>query len=144
MHGIEEAIKCAQQGGVGLVVYFNKEGRALGEVTKYLVYNARKRGGDNASQYFARTEGIAGVKDARFQALMPDVLHWLGVQKIDDMYSMSDMKHDAVVNSGIPIHRRHDLPAELIPPDSQVSLTSVCIHSKQGLTNIHVWLNTIG
>jgi hypothetical protein len=37
------------------------------------------------------------------------------------MYSMSDMKHDAVVNSGIPILRRHDLPAELIPPDSQVS-----------------------
>ncbi|KAK9893870.1 hypothetical protein P389DRAFT_186626 [Cystobasidium minutum MCA 4210] len=122
LHGIEEAIKCAQEGGVGLVVYFNKEGRALGEVTKYLVYNARKRGGDNASQYFARTEGIAGVKDARFQALMPDVLHWLGVQKIDDMYSMSDMKHDAVVNSGIPIYRRHDLPAELIPPDSQVEI----------------------
>lgn len=90
-------------------------------MTKYLVYNARKRGGDNASQYFERTEGIAGVKDARFQALMPDILHWLGVQKIDDMYSMSDMKHDAVVNSGIPIYRRHDLPAELIPPDSQVS-----------------------
>lgn len=94
-------------------------------MTKYLVYNARKRGGDNASQYFARTEGIAGVKDARFQALMPDVLHWLGVQKIDDMYSMSDMKHDAVVNSGIPIYRRHDLPAELIPPDSQVSCISL-------------------
>lgn len=27
----------AQNGGVGLVVYFQKEGRALGEVTKYLV-----------------------------------------------------------------------------------------------------------
>jgi hypothetical protein len=39
-----------------------KEGRALGEVTKYLVYNARKRGGDNATDYFRRTEDIAGVK----------------------------------------------------------------------------------
>lgn len=27
----------------------------------------------------------------RFQALMPDVLHWLGIQKIDNMVSMSDM-----------------------------------------------------
>jgi hypothetical protein len=27
----------------------------------------------------------------RFQALMPDVLHWLGVKKIDNMVSMSDM-----------------------------------------------------
>lgn len=40
--GIEECVKTAQQGGVGLIVYFRKEGRALGEVTKYLVYNARK------------------------------------------------------------------------------------------------------
>lgn len=31
---------------------------------------------------------IAGVKDMRFQALMPDVLHWLGVKKIDNMISM--------------------------------------------------------
>lgn len=38
----------------GVIVYFRKEGRALGEVTKYLVYNLRKRqeGGDSASQYF--------------------------------------------------------------------------------------------
>ncbi|KAI4226136.1 MAG: hypothetical protein L6R36_003378 [Xanthoria steineri] len=40
--GIEEAVKEAQRGGSGVVVYFRKEGRALGEVTKYLVYNASK------------------------------------------------------------------------------------------------------
>ena len=71
--GIEEAVKEAQQGGSGVVIYFRKEGRALGEVTKYLVYNARTRGEDRASEYFKRTENIAGVKDMRFQALMPDV-----------------------------------------------------------------------
>lgn len=32
---------------------------------------------------------IAGVKDMRFQLLMPDVLHWLGIKKIDNMISMS-------------------------------------------------------
>ena len=31
---IEECIRCVQRGGVGVVVYFRKEGRALGEVTK--------------------------------------------------------------------------------------------------------------
>eukprot|EP00961_Rhodomonas_salina_P078438 1054570-Rhodomonas_salina.1 len=31
----------AQEGGVGVIVYFRKEGRSLGEVTKFLVYNAR-------------------------------------------------------------------------------------------------------
>lgn len=59
--GIEEAVKMAQNGGSGVVIYFRKEGRALGEVTKYLVYNARKRGSDKASEYFKRTENIAGM-----------------------------------------------------------------------------------
>ncbi|KAK2047680.1 GTP cyclohydrolase II [Colletotrichum somersetense] len=120
--GIEEAVKEAQNGGSGVVIYFRKEGRALGEVTKYLVYNARKRGEDRASDYFKRTENIAGVKDMRFQALMPDILHWLGIRKIDRMLSMSNMKHDAIVGQGIPIHERVELPEDLIPADSRVEI----------------------
>ncbi|KAK5706754.1 Uracil-regulated protein 1 [Elasticomyces elasticus] len=120
--GIEEAVRCAQQGGSGVVIYFRKEGRALGEVTKYLVYNARKRGSDKASEYFKRTENIAGVKDMRFQALMPDVLHWLGITKIDRMVSMSDMKHDAIVQQGIPIAERIPIPEDMIPEDSRVEI----------------------
>ncbi|KAK0720483.1 GTP cyclohydrolase N terminal-domain-containing protein [Lasiosphaeris hirsuta] len=120
--GIEEAVKEAQNGGTGVVIYFRKEGRALGEVTKYLVYNARKRGEDRASDYFKRTENIAGVKDMRFQALMPDILHWLGITKIDRMLSMSNMKHDAIVGQGIPIHERVELPESWIPADSRVEI----------------------
>lgn len=54
---------------VGVIVYFRKEGRALGEVTKYLVYNRRKRqeGGDRAEQYFMCTTHVAGMEDSRFQ-----------------------------------------------------------------------------
>ncbi|KAI9139144.1 GTP cyclohydrolase N terminal-domain-containing protein [Paraphysoderma sedebokerense] len=122
MYGIEECVREAQNGGSGVIVYFRKEGRALGEVTKYLVYNARKRGGDLASAYFQRTENVAGVKDARFQALMPDVLHWLGITKVDRMMSMSNMKYDAIVNSGIKIVERVPIPDELIPPDSRVEI----------------------
>lgn len=74
----------------------------MGEVTKYLgeyraspcmlastdapsaVYNARKRGTDTAAKYFQRTQDIAGVEDMRFQVIgPPDVLHWLGITKID-------------------------------------------------------------
>ncbi|RKO88406.1 GTP cyclohydrolase N terminal-domain-containing protein [Blyttiomyces helicus] len=124
IYGIEECVRTAQRGGVGLCVYFRKEGRALGEVTKYLVYNARKRaeGGDTAASYFARTENIAGVKDMRFQATMPDVLHWLGITKIDNMISMSNMKYDAIVNSGIKILNRVPIPDGLLPPDSRVEI----------------------
>ncbi|KAJ3053938.1 Uracil-regulated protein 1 [Rhizophlyctis rosea] len=122
--GIVECIRAAQNGGVGLIVYFRKEGRALGEVTKYLVYNARKRaeGGDTAAKYFERTENIAGVKDMRFQATMPDVLHWLGITKIDRMISMSNMKYDAIVGAGIPILERVPIPADMLPPDSKVEI----------------------
>jgi GTP cyclohydrolase II len=123
-HAIEECIRGAQQGGVGLVAYSRKEGRALGEVTKFLVYNARKRqpGGDTADRYFARTECVAGVQDMRFQELMPDVLHWLGVRRIHRLVSMSNLKHDAITGSGITIDERVDIPAELIPADARVEI----------------------
>ncbi len=124
VHGIEEAIKTAQRGGAGVVVYFRKEGRALGEVTKFLVYNARKRqkDGDSAATYFYRTECVAGVQDMRFQELMPDVLHWMGIKRIDNFISMSDMKYNAIVKTGIQIVNRVSIPDELIPKDAQVEM----------------------
>src|SRR5262244_3187257 len=123
-HGIEIAIQMAQAGGVGLVVYNRKEGRALGEVTKFLVYNARKRqkGGDRPAGYFKRTECVAGVRDMRFQELMPDVLHWLGITRIHRFASMSDMKCDALVRQGIAIDERVPLPDDMIPPDARVEI----------------------
>jgi GTP cyclohydrolase II len=124
VHGIEECVKEAQKGGAGVIVYNRKEGRALGEVTKFLVYNARKRqeGGDQAATYFERTECVAGVQDARFQQLMPDVLHWLGIRRIDRLMSMSNMKYDAIVGSGIEVVERVPIPPELVPSDANVEL----------------------
>lgn len=58
----------------------------------------------------------------RFQALMPDILHWLGITKIDRMLSMSNMKHDAIVESGIKILERIPIPEEMIPSDSRVEI----------------------
>ena len=123
-HAIEECIAGTQRGGVGLVSYSRKEGRALGEVTKFLVYNARKRqiGGDTADQYFARTECVAGVQDMRFQELMPDVLHWLGITRIHRLVSMSNMKYDAITGSGITVGERVNIPDDLIPADARVEI----------------------
>src|SRR5579864_2953212 len=124
IHGIEESASGAQEGGLGLVVYNRKEGRALGEVTKFLVYNARKRqeGGDAAAQYFERTECVAGVQDARFQQLMPDAVHWLGIKRIDRFVSMSDMKYDALVSQGVDIVERVAIPDALVPADAHVEI----------------------
>lgn len=123
-HGIEVCVEAAQRGGAGLIVYNRKEGRGLGEVTKFLVYNARKRqpGGDRADAYFERTECVAGVQDVRFQELMPDVLHWFGITRIDRFVSMSNMKHDAITRQGIEIVERVSIPDDLIPDDAKVEM----------------------
>jgi GTP cyclohydrolase II len=126
VHGVEVCVQTAQEGGVGVIVYCRKEGRALGEVTKFLVYNARKRqeGGDRAAAYFARTECVAGVQDMRFQELMPDVLHWLGITKIDRLVSMSDLKYRAITGAGIQVKERVPLPEERIPADARVEIVA--------------------
>ncbi|MEL6903128.1 MAG: GTP cyclohydrolase II, partial [Cyanobacteria bacterium J06606_4] len=126
VHGIEVALKTAQAGGAGIIIYARKEGRALGEVTKFLVYNARKRqeGGDRADTYFTRTECVAGVQDMRFQELMPDVMHWLGISRIDRFVSMSNLKYDAIVQSGIEVGERITIPEDLIPADAQVEMNA--------------------
>jgi GTP cyclohydrolase II len=126
IHGIEECARDAQAGGIGVIVYNRKEGRALGEVTKFLVYNARKRqeGGDAAATYFERTECVAGVQDARFQELMPDTIHWLGMPRIDRFVSMSDMKYEALTRQGIEIVERVPIPDELVPADAHVEIAA--------------------
>src|SRR4249920_2574537 len=123
-HGIEVCVEMAQQDGLGVVIYNRKEGRALGEVTKFLVYNARKRqvGGDRAATYFERTECVAGVQDMRFQELMPDVFHWLGIARIDRWASMSNMKHDALTSQGIAVGEQVAIPDGLIPADARVEM----------------------
>ena len=124
--GVEEAIRQAQTGGLGVVVYNRKEGRALGEVVKLLVYNARARSvtGDRADAYFDRTEAVAGVCDMRFQALSTDVLHWLGLKRIDRWISMSNMKAGAVEAAGIDIVRQVAIPDARIPAHADVEITA--------------------
>lgn len=55
---------------------------------------------------------------------MPDILHWLGIKKIDRMLSMSNMKYEAIVAQGIKILER--VP---IPEGMSHSLTSLGFHS---------------
>eukprot|EP00300_Choanocystis_sp_HF-7_P033909 c46359_g1_i1.p1 GENE.c46359_g1_i1~~c46359_g1_i1.p1 ORF type:complete len:798 (-),score=133.55 c46359_g1_i1:94-2487(-) len=126
LFAIQGAVECAQRGGVGLIAYFRKEGRALGEVTKYRVYNARKNqpGGDRPEMYFKQTEAIAGIRDARLQELMPDVLLWLGIRRIDWLLSMSSDKYNAITAAGIEVRQRVSLPDDYIPRDAHVELTA--------------------
>jgi GTP cyclohydrolase II len=58
----------------------------------------------------------------RFQELMPDVFHWLGIARIDRFASMSNMKSDALREQGIEIVEQVPIPDELIPADAQVEM----------------------
>ena len=60
----------------------------------------------------------------RFQELMPDVLHWLGIRRIERFVSMSDMKRGAIESQGITVERQIPIPPELVPDDAQVELTA--------------------
>ena len=106
------------------MISFRKEGRSLGEVTKYLVYSTCKRQevGDSAENYPNCAEQVAGVQDTRFQALVPDPLHFLGVNRLHDFISMSDMKYNAIVNTGIKIIYRVKSPKDFVSADAQVQV----------------------
>jgi GTP cyclohydrolase II len=58
----------------------------------------------------------------RFQELMPDVLHWLGIRRIDRLVSMSDMKYNAITKSGIEVVHRISIPDDRIPSDARVEM----------------------
>jgi GTP cyclohydrolase II len=58
----------------------------------------------------------------RFQELMPDVFHWLGIKRIDRWASMSNMKHGALTEQGIEVVERVPIPDELIPADARVEM----------------------
>jgi GTP cyclohydrolase II len=55
---------------------------------------------------------------------MPDVIHWLGVTRIDRFVSMSDMKYDALTGQGVDIVERIPIPDNLIPADAQVEIAA--------------------
>jgi hypothetical protein len=59
---------------------------------------------------------------------MPDPLHWLGVKCITNFISMSDMKYNAIVSTGIRIVNRVEIPPEMVPDDAKVEITAKVFH----------------
>ena len=58
----------------------------------------------------------------RFQELMPDVLSWFGITRIDRFISMSNLKYDAIVQQGIEIIERVPIREGSIPDDAKVEM----------------------
>ena len=60
----------------------------------------------------------------RFQELMPDVLHWLGIRRIDHWVSMSNDKRDALEAQGIEVVEQLAIPDRLVPLDAAVEIAA--------------------
>ncbi len=121
----EEGIKTAQAGGVGVIVYNRWEGRGWGERVKFRVYEARDQqsGGDDPDNYWHLTEQVTGgAADARPQELMPDAFHWLGINVIHNLVSMSCEKHKALTEGGIEVVNRVGILADRIPDGAEVEI----------------------
>lgn len=63
---------------------------------------------------------------------MPDCLHWLGLKKIDKFISMSNMKYDSIVESGIKIIERIPIPENLVPEDAKVEIDAKVFAGYEG------------
>lgn len=126
IYAIKELDEYAQQGNLGILIYNRKEGRSLGEVSKFMAYNTRKRqqGGDCKEKYFDATVQVASIRDARIQSLMPDPFLWLGIDTIDVWYSMSNEKSDAIRNVGIDIVEQREIPLDAIPEAAMIEINA--------------------
>jgi GTP cyclohydrolase II len=67
---------------------------------------------------------VAGAPDLRAQDLAVDVLHWLGIGRIDRWVSMSNLNRDAVTAAGIDIVRQVEIPDALIPAHADVEIAA--------------------
>ena len=111
---LREAVECAQRDGVDVVIYFRKEGRSLGEEMAAI---ARR-----CTSTTPHTEAIAGIRDSRFQTMMPNALNWMGIRRIDLLCSMSNEKYEAITGAGILVVKRVDLPDTYIKDFMKVEL----------------------
>lgn len=131
---VEEAVRQAQSGGVGVIVYCRQEGRGLGEVTKFLVYNSRARdpAGDRSEDYFDHTLRVAGVADVHCPFIPVDILNWLGIRHIAKLVSMSTHKRKALEAGGITVGHDAPLPEDRIPSPALVEFyAKTCVRSRR-------------
>lgn len=54
--------------------------------------------------------------------MMPDVLNWMGIRRIDYLCSMSNEKYEAIVGAGIRVMQRVTLPEDYIKESMKVEL----------------------
>ena len=124
-YAIEELIKLAQAGGVGILVMNPEEGRNFGSVIKHLVYNKRETqpGGDRANRYFECTQEVAGGEDARMHWNKADPFLWLlAHQEIKYWFSESPHKRMQIESMGIRIVNQIALPENRIPHLARVEM----------------------
>lgn len=122
MYGVEQAVEQCEKGGVGVVMYCRNEGRALGEVTKFRVYQDRSKGEDSPDAYFKATTSVAHIEDARTPILQMDPLMWLGIHKIHTLVGESEAKLETLKQLNIEVMSKIPVPDRLLPEQAATEI----------------------
>lgn len=123
IEGIVKSIKSAQSGGNAAILYMRHEGRAMGEVSKFLIYNQRKYFYKNkVTDYFGSAVDITNHSDIRNQDIAAEILYWAGVKVVKNFVSMSPHKTKALGDKNIIIENTGVNYQEIIPKESNIEI----------------------
>jgi GTP cyclohydrolase II/3,4-dihydroxy 2-butanone 4-phosphate synthase/GTP cyclohydrolase II len=98
---LDLALRAIAETGFGVVVYLRQEGRGIGLGNKIRAYALQSAGHDT----YEANRMLGFPDDARQYGVAADILRLLGVRSID-LITNNPMKVAALVEEGIPVHRR--------------------------------------
>jgi len=98
---LDRALDLIAQTGCGVVVYLRQEGRGIGLGNKIKAYALQAKGADT----YEANRMLGFADDLRTYDVAAEILRSLGVRSVD-LITNNPLKIAALVDEGIPVHRR--------------------------------------
>jgi len=98
---LDIALKTISDAGFGVVVYLRQEGRGIGLGNKIRAYALQSAGHDT----YEANRILGFPEDARHYGAAADILRLLEIRSVD-LITNNPMKVAALVEEGVPVHRR--------------------------------------
>jgi GTP cyclohydrolase II len=98
---LDLALRMIADSGFGVIVYLRQEGRGIGLGNKIRAYALQSAGHDT----YEANRLLGFPDDARQYGVAADILGLLGVRSVD-LITNNPMKVAALVEEGVPVHRR--------------------------------------
>jgi GTP cyclohydrolase II len=107
---LDRALDLIARRGRGVLLYLRQEGRGIGLGNKIRAYALQAKGHDT----YEANRMLGFPDDLRRYDVAAEMLHLLGVKGVD-LVTNNPQKLSALVDAGIPVHRRVALPSPANP-----------------------------